>query len=129
MNNSVMAFKSPQPIFRSFDETKAREFYIDYLGFMVDWEHRFSPEAPLYMQVSLGDVQLHLSEHHGDATPGSAVRIEVNDIEMFHQTLQAKGYKYANPGILDQTWGCREVIVTDPFGNRIVFFSMQAQAD
>jgi hypothetical protein len=29
------------PILRSFDEAKAREFYIDYLGFSVDWEHRF----------------------------------------------------------------------------------------
>ena len=25
------------PILRSFDEAKAREFYIDWLGFTVDW--------------------------------------------------------------------------------------------
>ena len=40
------------PILRSFDEAKAREFYVDWLGFGVDWEHRFEPGAPLYMQVS-----------------------------------------------------------------------------
>ena len=33
------------PIFRSFDEAKAREFYIDFLGFEVTFEHRFEPQA------------------------------------------------------------------------------------
>lgn len=31
----------PVPVLRSFDETRAREFYIDYLHFSVEWEHRF----------------------------------------------------------------------------------------
>jgi catechol 2,3-dioxygenase-like lactoylglutathione lyase family enzyme len=35
-----------------FDETKAREFYVEFLGFKVDWEHRFEPGTPLYMQLS-----------------------------------------------------------------------------
>jgi hypothetical protein len=32
-----MRFSAPIPILRSFDEGKAREFYIDWLGFKVDW--------------------------------------------------------------------------------------------
>ncbi|WP_369374059.1 glyoxalase superfamily protein [Promicromonospora sp. Populi] len=28
------------------DETYAREFYVDYLGFSVEWEHRFEPGLP-----------------------------------------------------------------------------------
>ena len=31
------------PVLRSFDEAKAREFYVDFLGFTVEWEHRFEP--------------------------------------------------------------------------------------
>ncbi|MDQ3453082.1 MAG: glyoxalase superfamily protein, partial [Actinomycetota bacterium] len=38
------------PILRSFDETRAREFYVGYLGCVVDWEHRFDGQGPLYMQ-------------------------------------------------------------------------------
>jgi catechol 2,3-dioxygenase-like lactoylglutathione lyase family enzyme len=38
------------PILRIFDVAKAREFYLDYLGFRSDWEHRFEPGLPLYMQ-------------------------------------------------------------------------------
>lgn len=87
------------PIFRSFDETKAKEFYCDFLGFKVDFEHRFAAGLPLYLQVSRDGVALHPSEHHGDATPGGAVRIEVEDIEALHAELKAKNYKYARPGI------------------------------
>ena len=36
------------PILRIFDEAKAKEFYVDFLGFKVDWEHRFEPGLPLY---------------------------------------------------------------------------------
>ena len=50
------------PILRIFDEAKARAFYLDFLGFAVDWEHRFADGAPLYMQVARGDLVLHLSE-------------------------------------------------------------------
>ncbi len=42
------------PILRSFDEGKLRAFYLDYLGFVIDWEHRFGPDMPLYLQVSRG---------------------------------------------------------------------------
>ena len=108
-------------IFRSFDETKAKEFYIDYLGFELEFEHRFHDNAPLYMGIIRDGFRLHLSEHYGDATPGSAIRIEICDLSAFHESLD-KNYKYARPDIMDQTWGCREVIINDPFGNRLVFY-------
>lgn len=117
-----MTFPSnPIPILRIFDEAKAKEFYVEFLGFSVDWEHRFEPDMPLYFQVSRGECQLHLSEHHGDATPGSTIRIPVTDIDAFHAEISAKNYRYARPGINDQPWG-REVVVGDPFGNRLIFW-------
>jgi len=111
------------PILRIFDEAKAREFYVDFLGFEVDWEHRFEPSLPLYLQVSHGDCVLHLSEHHGDCCPGAALRIEVDDVDAYHAALTAKNYGYARPGVDDTPWGSREMTVKDPFGNRLVFTS------
>jgi len=35
------------PIVRIFSEEKAREFYIDYIGFHVNWEYCFEPNSPL----------------------------------------------------------------------------------
>ena len=45
-------FQSVVPILRIFSVEKAREFYVDFLGFTWDWEHRFDDDAPLYAQVS-----------------------------------------------------------------------------
>jgi uncharacterized glyoxalase superfamily protein PhnB len=110
------------PILRIFDEAKAREFYVDFLGFAVDWEHRFDGNTPLYMQVSKDDCILHLSEHHGDASPGSAVRIETTDVTAMNRELLAKNYRYARPGVQSTPWQTREMTIADPFGNRLLFF-------
>ena len=116
-----MSFGKTTSILRMFDEARAREFYIDFLGFSVDWQHRFEAGLPLYMQVSLGDCVLHLSEHHGDCSPGAALRIETDELEAFHARLQARDYAYARPDIQTTPWGSQDMTISDPFGNRLVF--------
>ncbi len=109
------------PILRIFDFAKTREFYLDFLGFKVDWEHRFEDVAPIYMQVSRDGLILHLSEHYGDATPGSTVYISVTGIEDFHREITDKKYGYLRPGLEDSGWGSKCMEVIDPFGNRLRF--------
>ena len=116
--------KPPIPILRSFDETKAKEFYITFLGFKVDWEHRFADDAPLYMQVSRGDSVIHLSEHHGDCSPGARIRIEMLDLEDYLDQLRTSRYRYARPGKpVKQPWGLKEVTLYDPFCNRLTLYT------
>lgn len=117
-----MAMGAAIPILRIFDEAKAREFYCGFLGFAIDWEHRFEDDMPLYTQVSSGDCILHLSEHFGDGTPGTIVRIPHGDLDGFIAGLNAKKYKNARPGINTQPWG-RESPIGDPFGNKLVFYA------
>jgi uncharacterized glyoxalase superfamily protein PhnB len=100
---------------------KAKDFYCNFLGFKVDWEHRFEPGLPIYMQVSRGDLRLHLSEHHGDGSPGIHVFVEMTGVEEFHREVTAKGYRHMNPGLNDEFYGARSMKVIDPFGNRISF--------
>ena len=109
------------PILRIFDEAKAREFYVDFLGFQIDWEHRFEPNSPLYMQVSRGGCVLHLSEHYGDACPGSTVFVRLTGIDELHAELTAKQFKYLRPGLEIAPWNAKCMEVIDPFGNRIRF--------
>jgi len=116
-------FVKTTPILRIFDEGKAREFYVDFLGFTIDWEHRFEAGAPLYMQVSKDECVLHLSEHYGDGIPGAALRIETDDVDAFQAELMSKRYKYARPGVEDMPWGTRDMSIKDPFGNRLTFTS------
>lgn len=117
------------PVLRIFSIEKAREFYLGYLGFSVNWEHRFDDRAPLYMQVSRAGVVLHLSEHHGDSVPGTATMIYMTGIAAFHAELRSRDYRYLRPGILEQDWGLRELHLIDPFGNRLRFAEPMAEAE
>ncbi|WP_323715676.1 glyoxalase superfamily protein [Paracoccus aminovorans] len=117
---SVPTFQGAIPVLRSFDEAKAREFYCGFLGFSVGFEHRFAPGMPLYFEVERAGLKLHISEHHGDATPGSTVFVWMQGIEALHAELTARNYANNRPGIETAPWG-RELQVIDPFGNRIRF--------
>lgn len=115
-----MQISAAIPLLRIFSEAKAREFYVDFLGFSIDWEHRFEKDLPLYLQARKGDLVIHLTEHHGDATPGSTIFVPVVGIAQLQEQLLAKGYGYSRPGIQDQGWG-QVMEIADPFGNRIRF--------
>ena len=111
------------PIFRIFDYDKALGFYIDWLGFKIDWEDK-PDNAPIYMQISLGDIVLHLTEHHGDCTPGARVYIDgFEGLREYHRQILDKDYRFNRPGLEAPPWNpdslCMDVI--DPFGNRLSF--------
>lgn len=113
-------FNQTCPVMRIFDEAVAKEFYLDFLGFKLDWEHRFGENFPLYAQVSRAGLILHLSGHYGDATPGSTVFVRMCGVRTYQQELALKDYKHAKPGVEDEPWGL-VMSVTDPFSNRIRF--------
>lgn len=120
----AIAFRTTAPVLRMFDTAKAKEFYLGFLGFALDWEHRFAPDLPLYFQVSRNGLVLHLSEHHGDGSPGIVVFVAMHGIEAFHAEITARNYGYMRPGIQEVDWG-REMTVIDPFVNRIRFCEQQ----
>jgi catechol 2,3-dioxygenase-like lactoylglutathione lyase family enzyme len=107
------------PIMRIFDVDRAREFYVGWLGFHVDWEHRFDDDAPLYMQVSRDGLVLHLSEHSGDGTPGSVVYVGAHGVAELHREITAKPYKYLHPGLDTGPAGGDCLTLLDPFGNTL----------
>ena len=120
-----VALRVAVPILRMFDVEKAKAFYVDLLGFKIEWEHRFAPDYPLYMQVVRGGLRLHLSEHHGDATPGSAVYIQVQGLDRLHAELRTKG---SHVGIETGPGESRWLQILDPFGNRLRFAERRADA-
>lgn len=113
-----LVVKQVIPILRIFDVAKAKEFYHDYLGFKTDWEHRFGDNFPVYMQISLNSLVLHLTEHHGDCSPGTTVYVKVSGLAEYHRELAAKEYRYLKPGLCKEGGGL-EVELSDPFGNRL----------
>jgi catechol 2,3-dioxygenase-like lactoylglutathione lyase family enzyme len=109
------------PTLRMFSMEKAKEFYVGWLGFKVDWEHEFEPNTPKYMQVSRGNLIFHLSEHYGDGSPGAAVYVAMLGVKEFHAEITAKNYKYLRPGINRTPWNTWALDLLDPFGNKLRF--------
>lgn len=109
------------PILRIFDVAKAKEFYIDWLGFQIEWEHQFEENTLYYIGIKRDNIEIHLSEHYGDATPGSKVFIVCDEIQKYYDELQSRPYKYYRPGLNKTFYGTLEIAVQDPFGNRLSF--------
>jgi catechol 2,3-dioxygenase-like lactoylglutathione lyase family enzyme len=110
------------PILRIFDRARAHEFYVDFLGCTVDWTHRTGEDGPTYTQVSRGELVLHLSEHHGDGSPGVGVWVAATGVRDLHAELGAKDYPFLKPGLCSSPGSDDGVslVLLDPFGNRIV---------
>ena len=110
------------PILRILDVAKAKEFYCDFLGFQIDWEHYFAPGLPLYAQISRAGAVLHLSEHFGDGTFGAHIRIETPELVAYQAALFEKKYRHSRPGVRKQEWGEISMAIADPFGNVVTFY-------
>lgn len=123
----TVEFLQTVPILRMFDLAKAREFYLEFLGFQLVWEHQFDDVQPVYMEITRAGLTLHLSEHYGDACPGSTVFVRMRGVEALHRELIDKQYGYLRPGLEKSGDGaCLEV--TDPFGNRLRFSEEPAES-
>ena len=96
------------PILHVKDGQRSAEWYAR-LGFVIEGEHRFAPGMPLYLFLRRGDDILHLSEHRGDARPGTLLYYYVDDVVSIAEEFDAE--------IKEQPWA-REVHLTDPDGNR-----------
>lgn len=64
---------------------------------------------------------LHLSEHHGDGSPGLRLRVTMSGVEAFHKELAAKNYRCMRPGLETTPRQTLEIGVIGPFGNSIRF--------
>jgi catechol 2,3-dioxygenase-like lactoylglutathione lyase family enzyme len=109
------------PVLRVMSVRTALPFYVDYLGFRVDWEHRFEAGSPLYVQVSRSKAVLHLSEHHGDGSPNGVVWIPVADVVALRSELLGRPNAPMRPGLDADAPGGSTLQVIDPYGNVLRF--------
>ena len=116
-----MTLGAPIPVLRVFDAALARAFYVDWLGFALDWQSQTGGGGPWYLQISRGPVVIQLTEHYGDCTPGSKVVIPTDDVEALHRELEGRPNPNMRPGVELAPWNAKVMAVTDPFGNRLFF--------
>ena len=110
------------PQLRSLDAARSLAFYVDQLGFSIDWQHRFEPGLPLFVQLTREGQTLFLTEHAGDCEPGGAVYFHVPDVRACHAAFAERGVVATQPPWVTP-WGTVECLLTDPDGNRLRFAS------
>lgn len=110
------------PQLRMISATHSLPFYVDQLGFTIDWEHRFEPGFPLFVQLTREGQTIFLSEHSGDCEPGGAVYFLVPDVDQLYAAISARGVVPGRGHAPEDTpWGTREMLLYDPDGNRLRF--------
>ena len=109
------------PTLRITDPDTARHFYVERLGFRLDWEWR---QGPAFMQVSRGGLALYLSENPRDGEPGALAYLYVPDVDRWHAELREAELELEEEP-RDQPWGNRELRLRDPFGNRLCIATSQ----
>ena len=110
------------PQFRITDARRSIAFYVDGLGFKVDWEHRFEPGFPVFMQLTRAGQSIFLTEHADDCQVGGAAYFVVPDVDACQREFGARRVVPTEPPE-NMPWGPREMVVTDPDGNRLRFAS------
>ncbi len=94
------------------------------MEFKIDWGNYLDENSPVYMQISIDDLVLHLSGHSGDCSPGARIYIEnYIGLKEYHKLLTDKKYKYNRPGLGESFFekGKLEMETIDPFGNKMTF--------
>ena len=105
------------PALRITNYVRSRAFYVDKLGFRIEWEHRFEPGFPVFMAVARDGMQIYLSEHSGDCQVGGLVHFVIEDVRALHRELAARGVRPTE--LPNDDLGFLNMTVTDPDGNQL----------
>jgi catechol 2,3-dioxygenase-like lactoylglutathione lyase family enzyme len=97
------------PVLRVGDADASVRWYAR-LGFAKQWEHRFEPDFPAFVEVTRGAMTLFLSEHDGDATPDTLIYLRIADVDAVAAEFDVSP--------VDAPWA-RELELRDPDGNRV----------
>ena len=107
------------PTLRITDYRRSKAFYVDGLGFQIEWEHRFKPNFPVFMQVSRDGLAFFLTEHTGDCPVGGLIHLYVPDVDAWFAELNGKGVP-VKEAPNESLQGLRSMTIVDPDGNKVM---------
>jgi catechol 2,3-dioxygenase-like lactoylglutathione lyase family enzyme len=99
------------------DVDRAKDFYVEQLGFNPDHDHRVGDGLRFVQLTPPGSAcSIAIGEGISDAAPGSVsgLQLVVADIEVAHSELSDQGVEVSD--VQDFPWG-RFVFFNDPDGN------------
>lgn len=111
------------PVFRVFDYDKAVAFYIAWLGFKIEWEHK-PEEGRFCIQASLGELVIQLLEHPDQGGTGTWVILsDFKNLVAYRKLILLKGSSFVKPELrqVPREPNTLSMTMVDPFYNRIEF--------
>lgn len=106
------------PAFRITDYKRSKVFYVEGMGFQIDWEHRFEPDFPVFVQITKDEMTIYLTEHTGDCETGGLIHLFVPDVDQWYDELKHKDILISEPPN-ENLEGLRMMTVIDPDGNQL----------
>lgn len=107
------------PAFRITDYMKSRVFYVEGMGFKVDWEHQFEPDFPIFVQITKDEMTIYLTEHSGDCQTGGLIHIFVPDVDKWYEEIKSNKNICITEPPNENLEGLRIMTVVDPDGNQL----------
>ena len=100
------------------DVDRAKAFYVDQVGFVLDYDHQVSPELRFIQLTPKGSAcSISMGTGLSDAAPGSVngLQLVVADADAARAELVSRGVDASE--VQDLPWG-RFTFFADPDGNR-----------
>jgi catechol 2,3-dioxygenase-like lactoylglutathione lyase family enzyme len=107
------------PTLRITNCERSKAYYVQTLGFTVDWEHRFEPGFPVFMSISRDGMQIYLSQHSGDCQVGGLVHFVIPDVDAWFAEFRDRGALVVEAP--NDDLGFRNMTVRDADGNQLRF--------
>ena len=114
-----MRLASSIPVLRVADYPRARAFWTLTMGFAQGEEGGDPPRFGIFYR---GDATVFVDGWHGadvPPSPGWRAYMHTDDVDALARELAERGHRGDGPQ--DTAYGMRELVVTDPDGNRICF--------
>ena len=115
--------KAAIPVLHVSNSAAAKRFYCEQLGFRREFAYRADESRidPCYTGITREQVEIHLSSFSGDGVAGAVVNFVVDDVDAMHAEFRDKNVPIEAGHPVNQTWGTREMYVTDADGNSLRF--------
>lgn len=107
------------PALRMTQYARSKEFYVEKLGFTLEWEHRFGPSMPVFCAIARDGMRIYLSEHRGDCEVGGLVHFLIDSVDAWHEEFRRRGVHASEAP--NDSLGFRNMTIKDPDGNQLRF--------
>ncbi|WP_289137359.1 glyoxalase superfamily protein [uncultured Brevibacillus sp.] len=72
---------------------RSKAFYVEGLGFKIDWEHQFEPNFPVFALITKDEMTIYLTEHTGDCQFGGFIHFFVPKVDSWYSELKINNLK------------------------------------